>query len=102
VKRKRLGEGEQIIGHTNPPTPTALLSLFARQKRRRSLACGMESVANRPMDQWFAPLPGWLGRDAPLSEADAAFRAGATLALLDARVRAEVPFAGVWRRRLAP
>jgi hypothetical protein len=41
------------------------------------------------MDQWFAPLPGWLGRDAPLSEADAAFRA-------------EVPFAGVWRRRLAP
>jgi hypothetical protein len=53
------------------------------------------------MDQWFAPLPGWLGRDAPLSEADAAFRAGAALALLDARVRAEVPFAGVWRRRLA-
>jgi hypothetical protein len=33
--------------------------------------------------------------------AEAALQAGAALALLDARVRADVPFAGVWRRRLA-
>jgi hypothetical protein len=32
---------------------------------------------------------------------EAAFWAGAALAILDARVRAEVPFAGVWRQRLA-
>jgi hypothetical protein len=31
----------------------------------------------------------------------AAFRAGAALAMLDLRMRADVPFAGVWRRRLA-
>jgi len=47
------------------------------------------------------PVPGWLRRDPATDAAEAAFRAGAALALLDARVRADVPFAGVWRRRLA-
>jgi hypothetical protein len=52
------------------------------------------------------PLPSWACLDAPVTDpAEAAFRAGAALAVLDARVRAEaraqVPFAGVWRRRLA-
>jgi hypothetical protein len=39
----------------------------------------------------------------PVDEAthEAAFRAGAALGALDARVRAEAPFAGVWRQRLA-
>jgi hypothetical protein len=36
-----------------------------------------------------------------LSTVDAAFAAGAALAALDALVREEAPFAGVWRRRLA-
>jgi Protein of unknown function (DUF1403) len=36
-----------------------------------------------------------------LLRAEAAFRAGAALAMLDGRARAGVPFAGVWRRRLA-
>jgi hypothetical protein len=35
------------------------------------------------------------------TDTGAAFQAGAALAVLDARVRAGVPFAGVWRRRLA-
>jgi hypothetical protein len=55
------------------------------------------------------PLPGWARSEAstsaqpPVTDADtgAAFQAGAALAMLDARVRADVPFAGVWRRRLA-
>src|SRR5271156_2039403 len=57
------------------------------------------------------PLPGWARNEAstsaqpPVTDADAdsgaAFRAGAALAMLDCRVRAGEPFAGVWRRRLA-
>jgi hypothetical protein len=52
------------------------------------------------------PLPGWARLDAPVTDGnDAGFRAGAALALLDMRVRADVwaqvPFDGVWRRRLA-
>jgi hypothetical protein len=51
------------------------------------------------------PVPGWARSDAPVTDADAdsgaAFQAGAALAMLDCRVRAGVPFAGAWRRRLA-
>jgi hypothetical protein len=49
------------------------------------------------------PLPGWARNEPPVTDADtgAAFQAGAALAMLDCRVRAGVPFAGVWRRRLA-
>jgi hypothetical protein len=47
------------------------------------------------------PFPPWARLDAPTTETGAAFRAGAALAALDARVQAEVPFAGVWRCRLA-
>jgi uncharacterized protein DUF1403 len=48
------------------------------------------------------PVPGWTRVDAPVTDMnEAVFQAGAALALLDSRVRAEVPFAGAWRRRLA-
>jgi hypothetical protein len=55
------------------------------------------------------PVPGWARGEAPVTDADAnpgadsvaVFRAGAALAMLDLRMRADVPFAGVWRRRLA-
>jgi Protein of unknown function (DUF1403) len=51
------------------------------------------------------PLPGWARIEAPVTDTDAdsgaAFQAGAALAMLDLRVRAGVPFAGAWRRRLA-
>src|SRR3984885_12485267 len=48
------------------------------------------------------PFPGW-GRavDAPETEAEAAFLAGAALARLDAIVRDNPPWAGVFRQRLA-
>ena len=48
-------------------------------------------------------MPGWARIEAPVTDADsgAAFQAGAALAMLDCRVRAGVPFAGAWRRRLA-
>src|SRR5580700_1578674 len=49
----------------------------------------------------LSPLPPWARSDAPTTETGAAFRAGATLAVLDARVHADVRFAGVWRCRLA-
>jgi hypothetical protein len=51
------------------------------------------------------PPPGWARNEPPVTDTEAdtgaAFQAGAALAMLDARVRAGVPFAGVWRRRLA-
>jgi Protein of unknown function (DUF1403) len=47
------------------------------------------------------PLPGWTRSETPVTDTEAAFQAGAALAMLDCRARADVPFAGVWRRRLA-
>ena len=48
------------------------------------------------------PVPAWARvKTAPASATDAAFAAGAALAALDAIVRAERVFAGVWRQRLA-
>ena len=49
-----------------------------------------------------APLPAWArpGRT-PQTEAEAAFLAGAALARLDAVVRENPPWSGVWRNRLA-
>jgi hypothetical protein len=49
-----------------------------------------------------AAFPAWArAANAPESNAEAAFLAGAALARLDAIVRANPPWAGVWRRRLA-
>src|SRR5271166_3294461 len=49
-----------------------------------------------------AAFPAWArAANAPESEAEAAFLAGAALARLDAIVRQNPPWAGVWRRRLA-
>src|SRR5271167_4108267 len=48
------------------------------------------------------PLPAWArAANAPETEAEAAFLAGAALSRLDAIVRQNPPWAGVWRRRLA-
>ncbi|MER8996066.1 DUF1403 family protein [Mesorhizobium sp. M0678] len=47
-------------------------------------------------------VPAWaLVADSGLSDADAAFRAGAALGALDTLARAQVSWAGVWRQRLA-
>lgn len=49
-----------------------------------------------------SPLPAWARPKGETFESvDAAFLAGGTLAALDACVRAEAPFAGLWRNRLA-
>jgi hypothetical protein len=48
------------------------------------------------------PLPAWARPvNAPETEAEAAFLAGAALSRLDAIVHENPPWAGVWRRRLA-
>lgn len=48
------------------------------------------------------PFPAWARFDARLADAgEVAFAAGAALAVLSVRVRADAPWAGVWRRRLA-
>jgi len=50
------------------------------------------------------PVPGWARSAAAVTDSEPAFQAGAALAALDARVRADAraaPFAGAWRRRLA-
>src|SRR5271167_3602150 len=48
------------------------------------------------------PFPAWArALNAPETDAEAAFLAGAALSRLDAIVRQNPPWAGVWRRRLA-
>jgi len=48
------------------------------------------------------PVPGWARSDGPVTDMnEAVFQAGAALAMLDLRMRADVRFAGAWRRRLA-
>jgi hypothetical protein len=48
------------------------------------------------------PVPAWARvRTAPTSDGEAAFAAGVSLAVLDAVLRPEPVFAGVWRQRLA-
>ena len=48
-----------------------------------------------------SPLPAWArAKNPPETEAEAAFLAGAALARLDAVVRADPPWFGVWRQRL--
>ena len=64
----------------------------------------MARVAKKPVAERlpFPALPRWTRIETPLTDPnEAAFAAGAALAMLDARVRALLPFAGVWRRRLA-
>ena len=55
---------------------------------------GPSAAAPTPFPAWARP------GNAPESEAEAAFVAGAALARLDAIVRENPPWAGVWRRRL--
>lgn len=51
---------------------------------------------------WPPRLPGWaLSRGRDLTECDAAFAAGIALKSLDDLVRAEPPWLGCWRDRLA-
>src|SRR5580704_59293 len=51
---------------------------------------------------WPPPFPAWArAANAPESDAEAAFLAGATLARLDTIVRENPSWAGVFRRRLA-
>lgn len=64
----------------------------------------MDSIATAQIQQttWSAHLPGWTlahGRD--ISEADAAFAAGIALKSLDDLIRADPPWLGCWRDRLA-
>ena len=61
----------------------------------------MVRTPNHADAQILPLLPPWARLDAPTTETGAAFRAGAALAALDARVHADVRFAGVWRCRLA-
>lgn len=54
---------------------------------------------------WSPRLPSWAlprGRDLSESESDAAFAAGIALKSLDDLVRADPPWLGCWRDRLAP
>jgi Protein of unknown function (DUF1403) len=61
-----------------------------------------EPKTTLPSTTTLCPVPAW-GRvkNAPASDADAAFAAGVGLATVDAVVRAEPVFAGVWRQRIA-
>src|SRR6185437_12398583 len=52
-------------------------------------------IAPRPLPSWARP------KTETFETVDAAFLAGASLAALDACVRGDAPFAGLWRNRLA-
>ncbi|WP_416333709.1 DUF1403 family protein [Agrobacterium tumefaciens] len=64
----------------------------------------MDSLAPSPPNThvWSPHLPPWARlRDRDSGESDAAFAAGIALKSLDDLVRAELPWAGCWRQRLA-
>lgn len=75
--------------------------------RASAMLDGMDSHLRSPFaapvpPATVSPLPAWanaLARD--LSEGDAAFAAGIALKSLDDLVRADLPWAGCWRQRLA-
>jgi Protein of unknown function (DUF1403) len=74
---------------------------FSCKKRRYAIALDMAASPHPPLPQALPPVPAWLRRDPGPDDQAALYRAGAALALLDARMRADAPFAGTWRRRLA-
>jgi hypothetical protein len=104
-----------IIGHHYDQTPGALSTCFHRQKRRIVVRFAMVRTTQAPDAQTVfpvpPPLPGWARNESPVTDTEAAFQAGvvapqqegAALAMPDCRARAgaQVPFDGVWRRRLA-
>jgi uncharacterized protein DUF1403 len=55
----------------------------------------LPAVSTAPFPAWARPV------NAPKTEAEAAFLAGASLSRLDAIVRENPPWAGVWRQRMA-
>lgn len=60
------------------------------------------SPATQPSSIWSPRLPAWaLSRGRETSEADAAFAAGIALKSLDDMIRANPPWIGCWRDRLA-
>ncbi|NSZ66778.1 MULTISPECIES: DUF1403 family protein [Rhizobium/Agrobacterium group] len=64
----------------------------------------MDSIAKTqiPSPGWSAHLPGWtLARGRDIDEIDAAFAAGIALKSLDDLIRANPPWLGCWRDRLA-
>jgi hypothetical protein len=65
---------------------------------------GMDSIAtpHSPSPTWSSRRPGWaLSRGRDPSDIDAAFVAGIALKSLDDLIRAEPPWLGCWRDRLA-
>jgi Protein of unknown function (DUF1403) len=94
-----------IIGHCYYQTGAALSTGFYRRKRRVVLRLAMTRTRQKPAAETLPPPPlaGWARLDTPVTDTEAAFQAGAALAMLDSRVRdvRGVPFAGAWRRRLA-
>jgi Protein of unknown function (DUF1403) len=73
---------------------------------RARLDHGPRPTNARRRDTSLPPMQGWARNEPPVTDSDAAaFRAGAALAMLDGRARAggraQAPFAGAWRRRLA-
>lgn len=65
---------------------------------------GMDSRVRSPLTTPLPPaaLPAWAtSRDRDLGEADAAFAAGIALKPLDDLLRADPPWLGCWRDRLA-
>ena len=86
-----------------PPDPRGEAPVAARNRRSRRLAAPRFAPPNPLSELAFPswarpPTIGAVGADAGF---EAAFRAGAGLALLDQIVRADPPFAGALRQRLA-
>ncbi|NKK74032.1 DUF1403 family protein [Rhizobium anhuiense] len=58
--------------------------------------------ASSPLPPWSAHLPSWaLARGRDIHERDAIFAAGIALKSLDDLIRADPPWSGCWRDRLA-
>ena len=88
---------ERVIPAAEAPTSDAA----ARPARGRARADSAGNVSAKPLS--LLPFPAWIRRrsEATPDAHAAAFAAGAALAGLDAVVRAEPPWRGVWAQRLA-
>ena len=80
-----------------PPVPTERVStpLAKRARAKRTLAKSPEAQTFSP-----APIPAWARASGRTGDGDPLFAAGAGLALLDACLRRDAPFAGALRQRL--
>ncbi len=95
----RFAPADAFADETHAADPLGQPPVVAPRRRSRRLVAPPNPLSERAFPSWARPPTiGAVGADVGF---EAAFRAGAGLALLDQIVRADPPFAGALRQRLA-